>query len=434
MERRSQDPPRNLGIPARTEPDPYLLRERLEPLFPLRVMRVITRLNVGGPSVQATRLTRALSAPEFVSTLVTGREDEREGNYLSLLQGSNSSDIDVVVVPTLRRSVHPLSDSNAARELLRLFRLKRPDIVHTHMAKAGTIGRLAAMAAGVPVVVHTFHGNVFQGYFSRPVSAAIRYWERLLATATDALIAISNSQAAELYDAGIPRSKVRVVPLGVPLRELRTAAARFGSDADRARRLARARLGMPTDAFCVAWVARLVDVKDPELMVRAVAALARERPSTKLLVVGDGPLREKTASLAEELGVDLSILSWTADLAPVYLAADVVALSSRNEGLPVALIEALALGRPVASTDVGGVADLFSIAGCGVLAASRSPEALADAIRQAAETPAAQLAVSSRRITDAFDESLLVERIKSLYMELAFEKAASIRRRRERER
>ncbi len=419
--RRSQDPPRFMGKPDEKEIGIHRVQDRLASSLPLRVCRVITRLNVGGPSVQATLLSAELGLPTFESTLVYGVEDEREGNYLDLLPADTQEKIRAYQVPELGRSPDAPSDLRALAALVSTFRRLRPDIVHTHMAKAGTLGRLAARATGVPVVIHTFHGNVFAGYFSKPVSAGVRTWEALLARASDAVIAISPSQVAELLDAGIPRSKIKLVPLGIPLE-------RF--DRMPAREEARAELRLPRDATCIGWVARLVPVKDPTLMVEAAAVCTARNPKTVLLVAGDGPEREVVERLAETRGVDARFLGWQSDLRRFYAACDVVALSSKNEGFPVALLEAIAARRPVAATDVGGVADLFQATGQGELARSRSPEDLAEAISRALKTPAAQLSLSAERARSAYSAHRLVEDITALYGELALRKVEAIRRRR----
>ncbi len=423
--RRSLDPPRFMGRPDEEEIGIHRIEDRLASSLPLRVCRVITRLNVGGPSVQATLLSAELGLPTFESTLVYGVEDEREGNYLDILPAGTQEKIRAHQVPELGRSPDAASDLKALAALVATFRRIRPDIVHTHMAKAGTLGRLAARATGVPVVVHTFHGNVFAGYFSKPVSAGVRAWEALLARASDAVIAISPSQVVELLEAGIPRSKIRLVPLGIPLEQF---------DHMPAREEARAELHLPQDATCIGWVARLVPVKDPKLMVEAAAVYASRNPKTVLLVAGDGPEREVVERLAEARGVDAKFFGWQSDLRRFYAACDVVALSSKNEGFPVALIEAIAAGRPVAATDVGGVADLFQATGQGQLARSRSPEDLAEAISKALQTPAAQLSLSADRARRAYSARRLVQDIKVLYGELAMRKVEAIGRRRRRER
>jgi glycosyltransferase involved in cell wall biosynthesis len=418
---RSQDPPRFLGSEGEYVVTPAEAASRLSAVIPLKVCRVITRLNVGGPSVQATLLSAELAPPQFESVLLAGVEAEREGNYLDLLDRKQRERIDVKTLRTLGRSPHLGDDARTLAELVNIFRRLRPDIVHTHMAKAGTLGRIAAKLTGVPIVVHTFHGNVFKGYFSRPVSIAVARWETALASLSDAVVAISPSQVAELTEVGIPRQKIRVIPLGIPLQRFEKLPSRQES---------RSQLEIPETAICIGWVARLVPIKNPELMVEAAAVVASEVGKTVLVIAGDGPLREQVENKAARLGVDLRILGWQSDLSRFYAACDVVALSSRNEGFPVALIEAIASGIPVAATDVGGVADLFGAAGQGELADTNTPRGLAAAIERALEIPRAQLEVSARRVRDSYGAQRLVSDITQLYQELALSKLGKIEKRR----
>lgn len=423
---RSQDPPRDLGAGGEVVATPHETKLALENCRPLKICRVITRLNIGGPSVQATLLSTELGPPAFESVLLTGLEDEREGNYLDLLDPTRRDGLFVETLASLGRTPRPGPDLRTLSELVAVFRRIRPDIVHTHMAKAGTIGRIAARLTGVPIVVHTFHGNVFRGYFSGPVSAAVRKWEVVLARLSDAVVAISPSQAAELRKAGISPRKIRMIPLGIPLERFESLPPK---------QEARAHFGVPEGSICIGWVARLVPVKDPSLMIRAAAAAAAaagEPGSLVLLVAGDGPLREEVEREAIALGVEVRFLGWQADLARFYAACDVVALSSRNEGFPVSLIEAIASRRPVAATDVGGVSDLFAEAGQGVLAETNTPDALASAIRTALETPEAQLEVSARRVRDRYGARRLLSDITALYEELAYAKLDRLQRRRRR--
>lgn len=411
-----------MGASGESESDLFVGESALDELRPLRVARVIARLNVGGPAIQASLLTSHLAPPDFDSTLITGVEDEREGNMIELAgEGGFLGDVSATVIPPLGRAVSPLADLSALIQLIRLFWRTRPDVVHTHTAKAGTLGRIAAIATRVPVIVHTFHGNVFSGYFSPTVSRIISMWESLLARFTSAVIAITPSQAGDLAGYGIPRSRIRVLPLGLPLDRFEHGSSR--SDA-------RHELGIGEDEIVIGMIARLVPIKDPLLMVEAAAALKTERGPVRLLIVGDGPMREEVTAAATEQKVKLDLLGWRADLENIYPAMDVVALSSRNEGSPVALIEAMAAGRPVAATDVGGVADLLQGGELGGLAAERTGAGLANAISSALETPAATLAQSRRMAIDKFGIDRLAADIASLYDGLAYKKLAKIRRRR----
>lgn len=391
---------------------------------PLRVVRIIARLNIGGPAIQAALLTSSLDKAEFDSTLVTGTEGMREGNMLELaVQEDFAAGVEPIVIPALGRSPSPIRDLVAFISLLRLMRRMRPDIVHTHTAKAGTLGRIAAWLTGVPVIVHTFHGNVFTGYFGPFISKLIVLWERLLAKISTAVIAISDRQGRDLSEAGFNRSKIRVIPLGLPLE-------RFAETVPAERRaLLRSQLGIPDGSLAIGFVARLVPVKNPELLLDALDKLQESKPGIHLVVAGDGPLREDLNASAARLGIDLKMLGWRGDLNDVYPALDAVALSSRNEGLPVALIEAMAAGIPVASTNVGGVADLLEDGKLGTLA-SQDAESLAEAIAAALSAPKDQIADARNSVLERFGEGRLLRDIGALYHELAESKANAIKRRR----
>lgn len=394
---------------------------------PLKVVRVIARLNVGGPAIQAALLTSGLDKERFESTLVTGTEDEREGNMLSLATDEDfAAGVEPIVIPALGRSPSPLRDALAFVSLVRLIRRVRPDVVHTHTAKAGTLGRLAAWITGVPVIVHTFHGNVFFGYFRPVISRMIVAWERFLARLSTVVIAISKRQADELTSLGFTKSKVRVIPLGLPLARFKPRTAEGSA---RARRT----LGITEESTAIGFIARLVPVKNPELMIEALAELGRTHPNVCLVVAGDGPLREMLTRAAAVHEVELKMLGWRADLGDVYTALDAVALSSRNEGLPVALIEAMASGVPVASTNVGGVADLFAEGEFGELAEA-DPRSLAKAIESAIASPQSRIEEARKSVLDRFGEERLISDIGGLYEELAELKRGRITRRSRRHR
>lgn len=346
----------------------------------VRVLRVITRLNVGGPAINASLLTTHLEAHGFQTLLVAGREDPAEGSMLAL--GRLSSDPRPKIVPSLGRSVSPAHDLRAFVDVARIARAFRPDIVHTHLSKAGFVGRLAGRLVGARVLVHTFHGSVFHGYFAAPVARAYLWVERALAQVTTAIVAVTERQRRELIALRIaPAHKVVEIPLGLDLDPFLHGPER---------RAARSVLGVPDAAPVVAFVGRLVPIKDVPTFLRAVALLRWRLPGLIALVVGDGKLRAQLRVLATELGLDDScrFLGWRADIESVYAAADVVALPSRNEGSPVSLIEALASARPVVATAVGGVPDLVRDHENGLLVPPADSATLAAALEELLKEPA----------------------------------------------
>ncbi len=314
-----------------------------------RVLRIVTRLNVGGPARQTIGLAAGLDAHGFRTVLAVGRPGPAEGDLGPL---ARERGVDPVEIPGLGREPSPLADARALVALLRLARRFRPHVIHTHTAKAGALGRVAAALAGVPVRVHTFHGHVFEGYFGRLASAAIVRAERLLARFTTRIVALSEAQRRDLVErfAIAPSRKVVRVPPGVDLTPLGEAPRRRGE--------LRAELGIGAGRALVGCVGRLVPVKAVEDAIEAAALLARER-KLSLVLAGDGPDRPRLEALARARGVDARFLGFRADLARVYADLDVLLLTSRNEGTPLALVEAFAAGRPAVATRVGGVGDVF---------------------------------------------------------------------------
>lgn len=324
-----------------------------------RVLRVITRLNVGGPARHVTVLAAGMRG--FDTTLVTGLPDPAEGDMGDLAQG-----LERVVLPTLRRNPSPLDDLRTLWALWRLCRRLAPDIVHTHMAKAGALGRLAARLAGVPVVLHTFHGHVLHGYFPAWQSKLLVLAERLLGKMTTRIYAVSPAQRDELAALGVAQaSKLRVLPLGLDLAPLAGPLPRGGL---------RKLLGLPADAVLIGCVARLAPIKAHDVLLEAFSRIPGD---AHLVLIGDGPLR---AELEKRRTGRIHLTGWIRDLPMIYGDLDLAVLASRNEGLPVSLIEAAAAGVPIVATRVGGVGDLLGRHPAATLVPPGDPEAFAKAL------------------------------------------------------
>ena len=372
---------------------------------PTRVLRVITRLNVGGPARQALLLSRALR-PEYETVLATGTPGEREGELLD-------DRVPIRRVP-LVRPVEPSADARAFAALRRLIDAERPSIVHTHMSKAGAIGRLAAIRSRQrPRTVHTFHGHVLEGYFGPAVQRGVLSAERFLAARTDVLIAISDEVRDALLDRGIGTpSKYRVVSLGLELEPFLAVDGPSGA--------LRRHLGLDADTPLAGAVARLVPIKDHETTFRAL----RELPDLHLAVIGDGELRAELEARARDLGIAdrTHFVGWWGDVAAAVSDLDVVVSSSRNEGTPVALIEALAAARPVVATAVGGTPSVVRQGVTGRLVPPSNEQKLAAAISDVLRDPreAAGLGAAGRAdVAGRFGAARLVEEIRALYEELA---------------
>lgn len=371
--------------------------------------RVITRLNVGGPAIQALLLSERLDPSRYETVLICGTPGLREGDMRDLMPAST---VRPVVIETLGRAVSPLHDLISLWKLTRELRRFRPDIVHTHLAKAGLLGRLAARLVGAPIVLHTFHGNVLRGYFGGSASRVIRVVERVLALLATRIIVISPQQRDEIAALGIPCSKLVEVPLGLDLRPFLTAAPG---------RL-RAELGLDSSVPLVGIVARLVPIKAVDVFLDAAAHVSAQLPETRFVIVGDGELREPLRARAVALGIDglTTFLGWRGDLASIYADLDVLALTSNNEGTPVSIIEALAAGRAVVATAVGGVPDLLGH-GAGLLVGAADPPALAKAMVGLLRDPATRArlgAIGRSQVYPLHDSDTLVRRIDELYSSL----------------
>ncbi|MBI3090242.1 MAG: glycosyltransferase [Candidatus Tectomicrobia bacterium] len=402
------------------------------------MLRLITRLNVGGPAQHAMILCRDLDSSRFATTLVSGAPHAWEADLTPEVRAAGLSPI---VLPTLRRHVRCFDDLRTFVAIIRLLRQVRPAIVHTHMAKAGTLGRLAAWLCRVPIRLHTFHGHVFHSYFSGWKSRLVALIERLLGALSDCLIVLSARQQEEICDRFhvAARSHTRIVPLGLDL-------ARFAAPSGQAGRL-RAELGIDRGTPLIGFVGRLVAVKDPDLFLE-IAAAWRDAPATApslpppcFAIIGGGELGPALERRCRALGLAgrVRFCGWRRDLEAIYADLDAVVLTSRNEGLPVALLEAMAAGVPVLAADVGGVADLLELpaggaaesaagwceAPSGLLARSRDPQVWRAALvtlltqRQATRRRCER---AQRRVLEQFSAKRLVAEIETLYLELLEQK------------
>ena len=326
---------------------------------------------MGGPSIHVILLTAGLKPRGYTTQLVVGRESSHEGN---LLEEARERGVECVQLDSLGREIRPLSDFRSLRALYRLMRDFRPAIVHTHTAKAGLVGRLAARLAGVPVIVHTYHGHVLRGYFGPLKNAAFRWAERVLGLLSQALIAVSESVRADLVDLGVaPLSKIRVVPLGLELRHLAEPLPKGGL---------RTPYAIPANAPLIGIVGRLVPIKGLGDFLEAATIVHKSLPEAHFAIVGDGEERSLLEGRVAELGLTsvVHFYGWLRDMRVVYGDLDVVVNASRNEGTPVAIIEALAASRPVVATSVGGTPDLLGNGSRGSLVPPRDASALAASV------------------------------------------------------
>lgn len=381
---------------------------------PIRILRIIARLNVGGPTIHVTLLANRLGPPEYESLLVCGTVEPGEGDmgYFAEQYG-----VHPVVIPELGRSLHPLRDAVTIWKVYRLIREYQPDVVHTHTSKAGFVGRVAAWMAGVPVIIHTFHGHVFYGYFGRPLTAIFMFLERMTARMSDTVITLTDSLRRELADVYhiARKSRITVLPLGLDLDGFAQTPRKGGAF--------RQAWNIPADAALFGIVGRLASVKNHALFLDAALLVRAQLPGARFVIVGDGETRAEIEARVDALGLSdaVTLTGWQRDLAPIYSDLDVLVISSINEGTPVSVIEALAAGCPVVSTYVGGLPDLLDHGDLGVLVPPGDAEALAQAIVDTYRNPP-----DGRRaqelMLDRYGIARLVRDLDSLYRGLLAKK------------
>jgi glycosyltransferase involved in cell wall biosynthesis len=392
---------------------------------PVRVLRVIARLNMGGPALHVAYLTAGLAKRGYETTLVAGSLARGEDSMAFV---ADELGIEVERIEELHREISPLRDAVAIVRLARLIRRVRPHILHTHTAKAGAVGRLAALLAGdarPPIVVHTFHGHVLRGYFDPLRTAGFRLLERWLATKSTALVAVSPQVRDDLVSLGVaPRERFVVVRVGIEL-EQRVAAERDG------RGESRRVLGIGPDRFAVGWIGRMTGVKRTDDVLRAFRRLRDRGVDACLCMIGDGPDRPAVERRAHELGLmrDTFFLGYQEEVAPFYAAFDAMILPSINEGTPVSAIEALAAGRPVVATRVGGVPDVIREGEDGFLVEPGDVDALAERLARLAADPELRerLGTAGRaRVIPRYSVERLVDDIDLLYRSLLASAGAGV--------
>jgi glycosyltransferase involved in cell wall biosynthesis len=403
---------------------------------PIRILRIIARLNIGGPAIQAISLSDHLSREGYKTLLVSGKVAPNEGDmtYLAAQRG-----IQPVILPKMGREITPMGDMNSVMDLRRIIKQFQPHIIHTHTAKAGTLGRLAGISfnlirrSNVKMrMVHTFHGHIFHSYFGSLRTHLFIQIERFLSKFTDRIIVISPLQQRDICSRyGIaPPEKVRIIPLGFDLSDFE------GKGDHRIEIRERYMRQEGQGVSLVGIIGRLTDVKNHRVLLEAAKCLKAMGKSEhfRFLVVGDGELRQDLIAYARELGVQNAVIfaGWQKDMPSIYEALDIIALTSLNEGTPVSLIEAMANERPVVATDVGGVRDLMGVideeskdgytrAQHGILVPSGDGEGLARALSFLHENRKVsdEMAKHGREfVLNHYSVERLVKDIKSLYKEI----------------
>ncbi len=403
----------------------------------IKVLRIITRLNIGGPAIHVNLLTKGLDIKKFESTLVIGKISPQEGDMTYLSEGYFKKPI---IIPELQRKINIGNDLRSIVRILKIIQQEKPDIVHTHTAKAGSCARIASFLYNLfsrhkVKTIHTFHGHVFEGYFKKPVSRAFILIERLLSRFTDVIIAISNTQKHELSDKYriTPAHKIKTIQLGFHLNSF--------LESNRLEHPFRQRFGIDDNTFLIGIVGRLVPIKNHVMFLNVVKIFLQQNPdvNVKFMVIGDGELRSVLEEYCRKEGLSdhVRFCGWVIDVHSVYTDLDILALTSINEGTPVSVIEAMASSVPVIATDVGGIKDLlgppdglstsngFQTCERGSLCKKNDPESFARGLQYLMKNGAGK---NSQRIVRAKDfvtrhysNERLLREMESLYSDLLCE-------------
>lgn len=389
----------------------------------IKILRIVARLNIGGPAIHSILLTEGLNKEKFYSILACGSigPDEADMHYYAA-----EKKIGLCLIPELKRELDPLKDIAAFRKIYRLIAYEKPDIIHTHTAKAGALGRFAALLYMFLhpknkkiILVHTFHGHIFTGYFNFLKSRLFILIEQLLAFFTSKIITVSDSIKKELVSLHISKEdKIEVIPLGLELDRFLQIGGKTGSSLN------------------IDIIGRLVPIKNHRLFLEAAGYVIRNYPDAKLRfrIIGDGQLRPELEKYSQELNIQayVDFLGWQRDLVKIYSDSDIVALTSINEGTPLSLIEAMASARGIVATGVGGVRDLlgreieagiksepgFRILERGIMVKPSDPVSFAKALILLLKEDVLKKDMGTRArgfVKDKFTKERLIRDIESLY-------------------
>ena len=370
---------------------------------PIRVMHVIARMNVGGPAVLVADLMRNVNTVDFHSTLVTGYCDENESDYLDEV----ATDIKATRVPGFGRSISASKDLKALFLIIREIRSFKPDVIHTHTAKAGVLGRIAAIISYPRAKrVHTFHGHLLHGYFDSRKVKLVVLLEKMLGVFTYKLIAIGNVVKRDLLDAGIGNeNKFEVIYPGL-------------QDLDLYPRIeAKERLGLDLTKNYIVFVGRLTQIKRPDRLIELARYIADEYRSAHLLIAGAGEMLEDLKTLAMDESLPITFLGWRNDIGLILSASELAVLCSDNEGIPLTLIQASQAGLPIVSTRVGSVSDIVVDGETGLLV-EVSSKGLIEGVSKLLSNPELGIALGEsgrKRAKELFSSQAMVDQHQRLY-------------------
>jgi glycosyltransferase involved in cell wall biosynthesis len=391
----------------------------------IRVLRIINRFNLGGPTYNVAYLSKYLS-DDFETLLVGGAKDESEESSDFIV---NNLGLKPIIVEEMMREIDFKNDFTAYKKIKKIIQEYKPDIVHTHASKAGTLGRLAAASSGVPIIIHTFHGHVFHSYFGKLKTAFYKNIERFLAKKSTAIIAISEIQKSELVDIHkiCKSEKVHVVPLGFDL-------SKFQENQELKRKQFREKYNLADDEIAISIIGRLVPVKNHALFLEGLKNVSTQTSKKiRAFIVGDGESRTEIEAKATELDIPfidgtksnqkslLTFTSWIKEIDVALAGSDIIALTSFNEGTPVSLIEAQAANKPIVTTNVGGIENVVLPNQTALLCENNNAKEFSAQLLKLVEGDALRHIMSKngwKHVKEKFHFTRLVSDIETLYKKL----------------
>ncbi|MDP3556910.1 MAG: glycosyltransferase [Bacteroidota bacterium] len=391
-----------------------------------KILRIINRFNLGGITYNVSYLSKYLPI-EYETLLIGGPEEEGEESSLYIPE---SLGLKPIIINELKRSINPLNDYFAYKKIKKIIKDFKPDIVHTHASKAGAIGRLAAKSCSVPVIIHTFHGHVFKGYFSTFKTSVFKGIERYLANKSDAIIAISNIQKKELTQEYkiCDAKKTHVIKLGFDLQ-------RFIDDKQEKRNRFRTDYSLHDNEIAIGIIGRLAPIKNHFLFIEAIEHVVKNsNVKIKAFIIGDGETKNELIDFIKNKGISyttqknkeaiFTFTSWIKEIDVALAGLDLVCLTSKNEGTPVSLIEAQAAGKFIITTSVGGIKDILN-PNCGLLCEADDYETyknnLLNAVTNFSEI-SKNANAASKEVIEEFSYTRLCNEMDTLYKKLLKDK------------
>lgn len=387
----------------------------------IKVVHVITRFDKGGSAENTFLTLRGLDKRKYEVILVKGLSNE---SYMGTaesraieegLKELQREGVRIRTIPALIRKIQPLSDFHALVDLIKIFREERPHIVHTHTSKAGILGRWAAFVTGVPIIVHTPHGHVFWGYFNTYITLIYIFLEKLTARITDKIIALTEREKRDHLKYNIAREyKFSVIHSGVDLRKFLNATQNSAE--------VKAKLGIAKESFVIGTVGRLTHIKGHRYLIEAATKIVSARKNMVFVILGDGELWTSLRMMALNQGINEKVLflGWRSDVAEIISTFDVFVLPSLNEGMGRVLVEAMAIGKPIVASDVGGIPDLIIHGKNGFLVPPADSEALAMAIMELYRNPTLRINMGQqgKAMSVSFSVESMIQKIDQLYTDL----------------